>query len=201
MVYRSIVCLCVLMALTTISMAYSGAYGPTCSGCHATPQAGKLSVTGNSGTANPVEAAGKPDGGTLPVYIVTQGGTTTLKAQVSNWQSGGMYAVLLEGFDSASVTSSANNVINFTPDPTWTYASGSPSWYYTPNQTFGGTATMAYNMTVSPTTPVGYYEMSFLIGGPYGTTSTPFYVDVIPEPMTVVVVAVGAGAVLLRRRR
>jgi hypothetical protein len=181
--------------------AHSGSTSPTCSSCHGNNRAGAALVTNYDLTANPAEMNGKTDRGALKVYQFQPGQTRTLTFQVAGLSTNDKFAGVFKGFDATGVVN--GGTLNFTGDTNgWTYSAGSPPWDYTPTFTYAGTKTLSFNLKVNAGTPQDYYDMDFMMGdGTAGAYSEEhFYVQVLPEPATLGMLAAGMGVMLWRRR-
>lgn len=103
------------------------------------------------------------------------------------------------------------NAFKFTADPTWTRKTdyNNETYYYSPMSSYTGTTqSFSFNITIDPTTKPDYYLLNFQTGiyqnpvsgqvGIHGLEQ--FYIQVVPEPVTLTLLGLGAGVLAVSRR-
>lgn len=217
----AMLCFCAFLSAPAFARPDQGSLAISCSNCHSRNLAGTpISITGNTTTANPTETPGlgKTDRGTVPVYQAAPGSTVTLQfsfTPVAGGATAGGVAsnngidFALKGFDQTGVVN--GSAPNFTKGAnslgTWTDRARTPDWWYTsPIPTFrynGSTILMDCNINLGSAIPQDYYEFAIQAAGGNEDWSTTqyFYIQVVPEPVTLGLLALGAGGLLLKRYR
>ena len=202
-------------------------YGNNCASCHVLPPPNPSApdAVGFDTTANPSELlTGKPDRGTLKVYEVNPGASVDLDMLVDLLVSNTpqRYAVGLRYANETGVVIGGNLV--FTADPDWTVQTGTvfptpTAPYYTipagaASPTLAGinytvATTFTFTMNVGLLTLPDYYYMEFVLGGRTLTAGPEqlfrsvegFYLHVLPEPGSIILLGFGSTILLARRRR
>jgi hypothetical protein len=142
-------------------------FGADCTSCH-TGSRGTVTITGNDAAANPAEACGTQDRGTLNVFRVTQGATKTLSGTLSGLNAGAHYAALVAEFETKGAEHCGS--LTHTGDAAWTQQSALPPVYYTQPLaatffTWPGTSDFTFNITVGADTPADYYDLKLATAG------------------------------------
>jgi hypothetical protein len=204
-------------------------FGTNCASCHVLPppNASAPDAVGFDTSFNPDETlTGKPDRGIRPVYDVMPGQSVDLEMLVNFLVTIApqRYAVSLRNTHDTGVVIGGNLV--FTADTDWTHQTGtvipSPATpYYTipagavaPSPASvtwvnGTPVSYVFTMTVDMATLPDYYYMEFVVGGRTLTAGPAqlfngvegFYLHVLPEPSSLMLLGLGATALLARRRR
>jgi hypothetical protein len=175
---------CFVLAVGQGESAYSlPTYGANCASCHSGAR-GTIAITGNDTTANPAEACGSPDRGTLKVFQVHQGATRSLTGTLSGLTSGTRYAGVMKGLDGTGVGSCG--AFTYTADPSWASQGG---YYTTAIGNFSGTPAFNFNLTVGPSTPPDFYDLILATAGVDGSgrfyTESHLYVQVLAASPTI----------------
>jgi hypothetical protein len=179
--------------------------------------------TGFDTTFNPNEIlTGKPDRGTLKVYEINPGQSVDLDVLVDFLvvRDYERFAVAIRNTHDTGVVIGGNLV--FTADPDWTAQTGtvlpSPTYHTIPagasmpgiaGITYVSAATFTFTMNVGLATLPDYYYLEFVVGGNTLTAGPAqlyngvegFYLHVLPEPGSIVVLGFGTAVLLARRRR
>jgi hypothetical protein len=193
----------VLCGLASVAGAYpTYSTASNCGNCHSSSVDG--SIVPYHADSNAVF------GGTnYAVFQATPGVSKALQYQITSagLNSGDLYAVSFLGFDSNG-TSGRKLVFSYADVAgQWTdKKAAAPDWWYTPSPylTFSGSAQNGdFILKVDPNTPAGYYPVEFMMGGQTGQVwgAAPFYVQVVPEPVTLGLLGAGALMLIVRKRR
>ncbi len=208
-------------------------HGNSCAACHGTsPDEGGISGGGeerldamsvlSATTLDPDESAGTPPGdwkdrGELKMFTAQPGQTVDLTMQVENGAV--EYAVQLKRMEKEGFSGSGNRLAgHFTPDPIWhahgaddaTYFISSPDDYDGHDFPIGSVVSHTFSLVLAVDAPLDLYDLEFATAGrDVGTTfgkwygDEHFYLNVVPEPCTNVLLGLGASVLclLLRRRR
>ena len=196
-------------------------FGRDCKGCHGIIEGGTedSSVIDVFDHDTVIDLAADTRG-ELKVFQVAQGGTRTLSVEIlgdSNslpLSSFDTYAVQLKRFEVLGVEN--GGVLTYTPDGTWFFQTGTEepnllAPYFTDPEDRGffwgfGPTAFTFDITVDANTPVDYYDLEFAVAGRLDSDDSPFYGDehfylqVIPEPTTLAILAV-FGCVWFSGRR
>jgi hypothetical protein len=154
-----------------------------------------------------------PSRGTRKVVQIQAGQSRTVAFDVGGWTNDAnnngqsdVYATAFTGYTTPGVSN--GGTLKMTKDPTWT-AMTAEVYCYNANTTYDGTTkSFTFNIKIDPSTTLDYYPVTFKTGidnfvpytGQLGSYAyEDFYVQVIPEPATLMLLS--AGACLLVRRR
>ncbi|NOZ41429.1 MAG: PEP-CTERM sorting domain-containing protein [Planctomycetes bacterium] len=220
----------VLFAFENVAQAFPGSAvgtGNSCASCHSSDGGSNPVQPTNDPASDRVDAleilgealldlgdGNRNDGkdrGSLQVFTVQPGGTVDLTMQVLDGAD--KYAVQLKRLEKAGVLGPADTdfLTGFVPDVSW-FAQGVPNTYYTsvPFSTSwavvspSGPDPYTFSLTVDPGTPLNVYDLEFAVAGHQNVRfydDLHFYLNVVPEPNTLALLAVaGMGICYLRRR-
>jgi PEP-CTERM motif len=212
--HRNILATCAAVCLLTASTALARPnFGRGCSDCHGggEPPVPAMQIIGFDGMADPDESAtGATDRGMLKFFEVTPGGTVDLTVRIDfQDMQDVMYSIQLKRMETSGVVGGGTLVQS--PDPSWFEQTGTdfpdPDRPYYTTTDFDGTpytgpAEYTFTMTVDPSTDPDFYDLEFALAGQPGFfyMDEHFYLNVVPEPTTVLALGLAACAPLLRRR-
>ena len=172
-----------------------------------------MQVIGADGTLD-LTAADRNDGkdrGPLELYVAKPGDTVLLSMEVLDGAD--EYAVQLKRFDKDGILAgtSGDSLAGYTPDGGWVAQGTLPLTYYT--NTAGGTSWtggpvgLTFSLQLAATTPRNVYDLEFALAGHDATAKfyqdEHFYLQVVPEPASFVLVGLGLsllGLVVCRRK-
>jgi hypothetical protein len=206
-------------------------HGNSCAVCHETsPDNGGLDGGGEersdamsvlSATLfDPDESSGTPpddwkDRGALKMFSAKPGQTVELTMQVENGAI--EYAVQLKRLEKEGFSGSGNKLAgHFTPDPSWhahgtgdtTYFTNNPDDFDGHDFPVGSVVPFTYSLTLAADTPHDIYDLEFATAGRDSATTygkwygdEHFYLNVVPEPCTNVLIGLGLSILCLRKRR
>jgi hypothetical protein len=156
------------------------AWGTNCMSCHGELQQGLLDVYDEDTTADPDESGtGAPDHGTLQVFELIGGETTTLRAQVVGLDPGDRYAVELKRLQFPGVVNGGELVCS--PDCAWAEWKNPGNHYTEPEVAHrwgSGPTAFDFEVDVAPAANLDYYDLVFAVAGKYGDTGGLFYDEV-----------------------
>lgn len=203
--------------VATARPSYATSAGNSCSGCHTTPESGRLQIDGTDGV---LDLGTQLDGntrGALQLFKVVPGNTVTLSMQVLSWD--GVFAVQFKRLEKSGQQSSLTNFLSWlednVPGNTWTLQEVSNPPYYTKDDGSDGglpassAGPFSFDLFIDPATPPDVYDLEFAIGG-VNTNSDliyqdqHFYLEVVPEPAlgaSALTMLASLGAVYASRRR
>ncbi len=167
-----------LLLLPTEDAYAKPGFGGNCADCHSS-QAGHMTVSGNSGLANPAGGIGE-----LKRFVAEAGASALLTINVTNGAD--KYNVVVRGVDGAGVTN-AGNILDGTPDPTWTsrYSGTLFTALSSNGASWTGAKSWSFNLGVPAATPLDFYILSLETVGKSGSEwmqTEQVYLQIIASP-------------------
>jgi hypothetical protein len=152
--------------------------------------------------------------GAVKTFNVLPGSTATLSMEVLNGDA--LFAVQLKRLEKSGQLNDVGNFISWMednlPSNSWTLQEVlNPPYFTKDNENDGGlpadqAGVFSFDLFVDATTPADVYDLEFSVGG-RTSADEPFYQDehfylnVIPEPGTFALLALGLGGLAARGRR
>ena len=184
--------------------------GNSCSvgGCHDTKPGGMMQVTPTGLTTDLGTQLNGNMRGPLTTYVVAPGDTVTLSVDVLNGAD--KYAVQLKRLETSGQSVSLTNFMVWSEDNAasnvWTRQETTNPPYFTKDAGgdngipwAGATISYIFDLFIDPTTPADYYDLEFAVGAllndvkVYGDEH--FYLRVVPEPGTMLLMGLGLALV------
>ncbi len=193
--------------------------GNSCKTCHGstggeTDRAGALQVVGEGMLDLDVSRNDGATRGAIPFFTVAPGDTVELTMNVLDGSD--KYAVQLKRLETAGVLGPASTdfLTGYGADVAWFAQGPLPATYFTSVTGFGPVGTSwgggpdpySFFLTVDANTPINTYDLEYAVAGKfsggkfYGDKH--FYLNVIPEPATLVLMSLaGLGIATMRQKR